>query len=262
MLFISCWSKSGGDSKSVGKITQDTLYDLYKGELVHESEDSVWFEPYEKKVPKIRRIFTKDKTYIYSAAYTNEIGDTLSNSKIHLTSTEERMSFAPLTQDKVVYEFKNYKDDQQKLLNHKVNKDIDYWNNESIEGVVENEKYVWIHPMRSNQYKFTEVAPFPSVRLPLEKGKQWESQLSIDEGWGEWSNTSGYSEYTVKEKAKFNVQSEEIDCWVVYAEADFPFGISTLIFLFNSEYGFVQMNYTNYENERLVIKLFEVKSES
>lgn len=64
-------------------------------------------------------------------------------------------------------------------------------------GVIENERQLWMHPFRSNQYNFTEVAPFPEVKFPVEVGREWSSSLGIGAGWGDWDNTIVSNYYKV-----------------------------------------------------------------
>ena len=259
-MIMSCQnSKKAGHLSSNQYEADSILYDTYVGELVHETEDSVWYEPYEKKVLKNRDIFKKGKKYIYQAIYKSEEGVILSISSIELIPSGERIEFAPLTQDKVTFKFMNYLNDKSNLKNHIINKELNYWTGHTFEGVIENKEKVWMHPFRSNQYKFTEVAPFPSVELPLEVGNEWESNLTIGQGWGEWSNTSGYNYYKVIGKSEFSFGQNKIECWEIKSNSEFPFGNSKHVFKFNEQFGFVEMNYVNYENEELNIKMTEVK---
>ncbi len=38
------------------------------------------------------------------------------------------------------------------------------WFSTDTTGIIENEKKIWIHPPRHNQYTLTEIAPFPDFR--------------------------------------------------------------------------------------------------
>jgi hypothetical protein len=120
---------------------------------------------------------------------------------------------------------------------------------------------VWMHPIRVNQYKFTEVAPFPEVFFPLQKGKKWDGgETSIFEGWDEWSGQTVKSKYKISGKATYLLKKgSEISCWVIKSVAKCSSGKSKLLALFNEEYGFVKMEYQNYENEKLVFELIDVE---
>ena len=240
-------------------MTRDSLYDITRGELVHETEDTLWFEPYEKKILKYRNIYRKDRNYVYQAIYRDSNGEILSNSKIKLIPSGERISFAPERQDRITYIYDNYKTDSVELSIHPLNIKFQYWVSNAEEGIIENVEKIWIHPMRQNQYKFTEVAPFPEVTFPLEIGKTWESTLNINNGYGDWAYTSGVSEYEVLEKDTISFNNENIEFWEIESKSNFPFGISELNYKFNVNYGFIEMNYKNYANETLDIKMIEVE---
>ncbi len=254
-IILGCSSSVNDDKQIDNKVEQDTLYDIFRGELVHETEDTLWFEPYENKTLKVRNIFKKGKNYIYQATYKDDTGNTLSDNKIKLIPSGERIQFAPERQDRVTYIYENYKEDSIKLASHTLNPTYQRWVNKAEEGIIENVEKVWIHPMRHNQYKFTEVAPFPEIELPLEIGKQWESTLNINNFFGEWANSSGVSEYEVIKRDSFTLKSGQIECWKIKSKSKFPFGISYLNYKFNKDYGFVELNYKNYKNETLEIRL-------
>lgn len=256
-VFVACQSNN---CKPVEREDQnEELFDVIRGELVHETEDTVWFEEYIKKIPKSREIFKKGKNYIYQAKYFDEFGNLLSDNNIKLIPTGKRTDFAPETQDLVIYEFMNYKSDSINLHNRQLNYEMNYWTNESNEGIIENEEEIWIHPMRTNQYKFTEVAPFPEIRLPLEIGKEWESSLNIKDGWGEWSNKTCTNIYKVIRKDSFNLNNNQILSWIVTAKSECPFGESKLEYQFNEKYGFLELKYLNYQKEILEIKMINIE---
>ena len=129
-----------------------------------------------------------------------------------------------------------------------------------MEGIIENEEEIWIHPMRQNQYKFTEVAPFPTIKFTLNIGKSWESTVNIFEGYGEWDNKSVVSNYEITGQVEFKYKNKLFNCWIIYAEAIFEDGNSSLELLFNENLGIVKMKYQNYESEELVIELIDNKS--
>ncbi len=241
------------------EIEQDTLFDVEKGQLIITKADSSWIEPYERKIPKKRIIFKKGKVYHYKAFYLGSNNDTLSNSFVNIRATGLRWDQQPESQDLIYYEFLDYKADSIKLSNHKINKEFQIWTDNSATGVTENIEQVWMHPIRNNQYKFTEVAPFPEVHLPLKKGEKWERIVNIGKGWGEWDGQTVKSKYKISGRATYLLEGSEISCWVIKSVAKCSSGKSKLLTLFNEEYGFVKMEYQNYENEKLVFELIDVE---
>ena len=243
------------------EIEQDTLFDVEKGQLIITKDDSTWIETYEREIPKKRIIFKKGKVYHYKAIYIGSNNDTLSNSFVNIRTTGLRWDQQPEMQDLIYYEFPGYKADSIRLSNHNINKKHQDWTDKRGTGVIENVERVWMHPIRVNQYKFTEVAPFPEVFFPLQKGKKWDGgETSIFEGWDEWSGQTVKSKYKISGKATYLLKKgSEISCWVIKSVAKCSSGKSKLLALFNEEYGFVKMEYQNYENEKLVFELIDVE---
>ena len=256
---IGCQNSNSGGMLETHQIENDTIYDILRGELVHETEDTLWFEPYEKRIPKVRKVFRKGKNYVYEAIYKNASGEILSNSEIKMIPSGERIKFAPETQDNVTYEFKDYKNDKKELEGRTINRSAVHWAGKQKEGIIENLETLWIHPFRNNQYIFTEVAPYPKISFPLEIGKEWDSTLNIGKGWGEWENTSGNCTYKVVDKSTYIIDSTTIECWAITSNSEYSFGNSKLDYKFNEEFGFVEMNYTNYLNETLDIRMTGVE---
>ncbi len=244
-------------------IQTDTLYDIERrfilppnGFDINTNFDSLEFT--ERRIPKVRRIFKAGKTYHYKAIYLSSNSDTLSNRFVLMKTTGERWEWQPEKQDLVYYEFPNYKADSIELSNHDINKEVQFWNSQTGEGVIENIEQVWMHPIRINQYKFTEIAPFPEVQLPLKKGKKWGNPTMIDEGWGEWNGLNIESTYKTAGQTTFKLNDLKIDCWIIKSVAKCQLGESKLTTYFNEEYGFVKMEYQNYEKEKLVFELINM----
>ncbi len=257
------YSQNSNNINSIN-IQTDTLYDLernYKplpnGFDINTNLDSLEFT--ERRIPKVRRIFKAGKTYHYKAIYLTSNNDTLSNRFVLMKTTGERWERQPEKQDLIYFEFPNYKTDSIKLSKHDINKEVQNWNSQTGEGIVENIEQVWMHPIRTNQYKFTEVAPFPKVNLPLQKGKKWEGTTTGIIGWGEWDGQTVKCKYKISGKEIYLLGDLKIDCWVIKSVGKCSSGKSKLTTLFNEEYGFVKMEYQNYEKEKLVFELIKME---
>ena len=246
-------------------IQTDTLYDVERmyeppknGITPNINFDSLEFT--ERRIPKIRRIFKAGRVYHYKAIYIGLNNDTLSNSLVNIRTTGLRWDQQPEKQDLIYYEFPGYKADSAKLSDHKINKEFQIWTDNNATGVIENVERVWMHPIRVNQYKFTEVAPFPEVFFPLQNGKKWDGgETPIYKGWGEWCGQTVKSKYKIAGKAIFLFKGSEISCWVIKSISKCPSGKSKLITLFNENFGFVKMEYQNYEKEKLVFELIKME---
>lgn len=212
-------------------------------------------------IEKRRTVFKPCREMIYRAIFRSEKNKLISNSRIKMMATGKRWGFQAEKQDEIViqYEFtdKDFRRNQKHQLNKKLLKNS--WFKEGIEGVIENVEEVWMHPFRYNQFNFTEVAPFPEVKFPLEIGKSWTGNLNIQDGWGDWENTQGYFEYKITAKETITTDFGEIEnCWKIESKSEFEFGQSKLDYWFNEKLGFVKLNYINYGNQTLEIQLEKV----
>lgn len=122
-----------------------------------------------------------------------------------MMATGNRWEWQPEKQDEVAIQFEFSEEDIPEIKKHYINKKFagdGHFTSQETTGIIENVQEVWMHPFRSNQFNFTEVAAFPAVKFPLEAGKTWASDLQIGEGWGDWENTTAYSSYKVVNKTK------------------------------------------------------------
>ncbi len=246
LLQLNCSNPDHPKNTSSIPTSFDTLYDDYNG----------------TRVLKVRKIFRKGISYRYSAQYIDTQGNTISDNFVEIQPSGERWSMQPELQDVVNLKFGYTEEEKATVLANPVNKTYDLagrWTDETMEGVIENEREIWMHPIRHNQYIFTEVAPFPEVKLPLEVGKTWEGGIGGLGGWGDWDDTTIRSNYTVKEKKTIQLPIGAVECWVIEATSTFELGESKATFHFSEDFGFVKMDYTNYVGQRLVFEMVEIR---
>ncbi|MBA9079574.1 hypothetical protein [Rufibacter quisquiliarum] len=214
-----------------------------------------------EKIPKARTIFKPCRQYIYQAIYKDKAGQLISEGKVWMMATGQRWEWQPSKQDEVALQFE-IPDEEASLTKHYPNKGLaaqSQFITEATTGIIENAEEVWMHPFRSNQYHFTEVAAFPAVRLPLEPGQTWTDYLNIGQGWGDWENTTVHSLYKVAERGNLKTRYKELsDCWKIETTSTAPFGNSVHNFWFHGTYGFVKMEYVNYQGQTLSFELAEV----
>lgn len=213
------------------------------------------------QIEKRRTVFKPCRSYTYKADYYNSEDKLITTSRIRMTASGKRWHLQAEKQDEIIIQYEYTDQDIKESLKYRLNKTLPnlVWQAEEITGIIENVEEVWMHPFRSNQFIFTEVAPFPMVRFPLEAGKEWTNQLSILEGWGDWENTVGNKSYKIIGQETIETTYGQIkDCWKIESTSSFPFGQSKLDYWFDEELGFVKMNYQNYGNQSLDIELVEV----
>lgn len=247
VFFIGCQQKSVPVVYPPVPSSLDTLIDTYDN----------------KRINKVRKIFRKGIVYTYRAVYTDVDGSIITDNYVEIIPSGERWEMQPELQDVVNIKFTSTNEEMAKVLANPVNKTYDHanrWTDETWEGVIENEKSVWMHPIRHNQYIFTEVAAFPEVRFPLSEGKTWKNGIGGLGGWGDWDGTTIMSEYEVKGKEKLKLPFGKLECWVIDTQSEFELGTSSATFHFHEDIGFVKMDYLNYVGQRLVFEMEKVES--
>lgn len=214
-----------------------------------------------EQIEKRRTVFKPCRDYIYRANYYTKDAELITSNRIKVTATGRRWESQPEIQDEIIIQYEYTKSDLDKAREHSLNEKNKKlsWHPETTTGIIENVEKIWMHPFRSNQYSFTQVAPFPEVRFPLKAGKSWSGQLRIGNGWGDWENTLGNFRYKVISKESIRTLYGEIDsCWKIESRAKYAFGISIFNYWFDEELGFVKMEYVNYGDQKLEIILEEV----
>ncbi len=218
-----------------------------------------------ERIARANPIFLPCRKFIYMATYKDANGRTLSKQKVLLVSTGKRWQFGENDQIELIYQY-----DKSKLIAKDIPVNKDYptiyegrYGDESMSGLIDNDDKVWIHPFRSNQYILTEICPFPYIKKPFKIGKTWMSSIVIGKGWQMWENMSVSSHYEISKKdtipLPFSDKKEPVI--IVQAESNSQIGKSRATFTFSKTYGFITMDYTVFNGEKLVFDLIEVTDE-
>ncbi len=216
------------------------------------------------RMKKFRTVFKACRSMTYAAKFYAADGMLITDNKIRITPTGNRWEWQPEIQDEIIIQHLFSPEDEGRADAYKLNKSLDHgpWMRKTVTGIIENEDEIWMHPFRSNQYSFTEVAPFPEINLPLEIGKTWTGGLSIMDGWGDWEHTRGSFAYEVVSREDVEVPyGRVLNAWKIQSTATYPFGTSKLDYWFDDELGFVKKEYENYGGQRLTIVLEEIANQ-
>ncbi len=210
------------------------------------------------------RIFKKGRNVLYSAIRINAAGDTLANTTINMIpdGTGWREEAAP-SQSQVIYVYEStLQDSIDHILEVELTVGKKFWNSIDTTGVIENEKEVWIHPMRNNEFFKTEIAPFPQVNFPLTDSlmQKKKSSTHIIKNWGLYTNTQTKQTYSyIGTENKTYPGTGQIECHKLFGTADNSrHGQSTLDYYFHEEYGFTEMNYLTYDGDIIQFKIIDV----
>lgn len=199
-------------------------------------------------------IWAPGRVYDYRVTYLDEAGDTLSDARFRMRPTgkiwdvDEQQTLAEF-----LPEFSS--EDSAHLAPYPANERPKRWMRRYHEGVIEDGRRVWMHPLRENQYVLTEAAPFPEAKLPLREGLTWKSQLFIYKVMGSFEGTLTCS-YAVMGQTKAPTPEGERPCWEIYATGLHDrLGRSSVTFLFDEDMGFISMDYRFFNGRRLFLQL-------
>lgn len=199
-------------------------------------------------------IWKPGRVYDYHVTYLEATGDTLSDARLVMQPTgkiwdvDEQQTLATFLPD-----FSS--EDSARLAPNPANDRHKRWMRRYHEGVIEDGRRVWMHPLRENQYVLTEVAPFPEAMLPLREGQTWKSQLFIYEAMGSFEGKLS-SSYAVMGQTTAQTPEGERPCWEIFATGLHDgLGRSSVTFLFDEDMGFVSMDYRFFNGRRLVLQL-------
>ena len=132
-------------------------------------------------------------------------------------------------------------------------------------GVIENDKNVWIHPIRKGFFSSLETAPFPFVKQPLKIGPEWIDQMNIGQGWGNemWGQWEGQLllTYNYKIVGKESLQTElgEIEYFIIESTAKSTIGTTKLKSYFSETLGFVRLEYELLNDLKVNMWLIDTK---
>ncbi|MDJ1485340.1 hypothetical protein QNI16_32915 [Cytophagaceae bacterium YF14B1] len=186
--------------------------------------------------------YLPDKKFVFETRRIKD-GRLLWKDTITLQVFAEKLSNAP-SQDKITWAYS----DQVSV----------------VTGMIQNDTMVWMHPPREGRYKLTELIPFPSIKLPIQTGKQWDYQLNVGEHYSdstslEWKGDLHFDQaYEIEGAKAFSSKFGLIDCTVVKATGVCKYGKTQLYSLYNNWYGFVYLEGILLNGSSIEIELLDV----
>jgi hypothetical protein len=125
--------------------------------------------------------------------------------------------------------------------------------------VLDNSKYIWLHPPRSLYNHFASYYPFPEVDIPVKVGKKYKSSIlflnEVRLNGKIWRarfkiKTGGVEEYIYR--------GQRINIHRIEGQAKSKLGKQSFYYLFNEELGFVKWYYNLNNIETLELSLIGV----
>ncbi len=135
----------------------------------------------------------------------------------------------------------------------------------SISGLIENEKNIWLHPPRDKYFRILELNPFPFIKSPFEIGNKWKWQLEIESTWGDkrWKTWEGNivnrCDYEIVGIKTIKTPFGDLECLEIRSVGVSELGKTELLALFNAEFGFVELHYKNIDGSQTQLLLENIQ---
>lgn len=182
-------------------------------------------------------VYPPDSSWTFTAEFYDSTNKMIRTDTLKLKTIDQRFM---LTQNKIKWILKS----EDKTL-------------EETTGIIENEKKLWIHPPRFDDYfEFTEYSAFPEIRRPITIDMSWETQLMLGSYADEETGKNMPVEYNIISIDTLNT-NPIIRNVEILGKGKSGLGTYTCDMVFHEKKGFTQLTYLKKNNEKLIIQLID-----
>lgn len=134
----------------------------------------------------------------------------------------------------------------------------------TMTGIIENSKNVWLHPPRAGIFSLLQISAFPFVKYPIKLKDTYTWDLTSGDHYADsrfvnWQgNINTVATYLVDSKEKLNTALGTLECYKIEAETVNSIGTGKTTLYFNEEYGFVKTKFNSISGVEIHIDLAEV----
>jgi hypothetical protein len=126
---------------------------------------------------------------------------------------------------------------------------------ESTTGYLEDFNRVWLHPPRTDLFKWiTQLAPYPEILNPMEIGDTIRGSINMLGNWGTWSGHASSFYLTAVKDSVFLNQEQQDSLLVLYGCGVLLENTSCVTYIFSFSNGFISAEYQNDKGEKFVMK--------
>jgi hypothetical protein len=196
-----------------------------------------------------------NKKFTYKCYYIDEKLDTLSEELLTIQNTEKPNPLSA-SQSMAIYTFDYSQTDTTLFYPTEHNQRLK-WLKQIEAGVVNNGESFYIHPIQSNQYYLTEVAPPPFYCFGCVVKM---STFKIRPAWGKFKGLMKV-EYSPSTKTSLEIEGKKYDdCEKIFSKSNHSKkGKSTLTFYVDKSFGFVKMDYYFFNKHQIIFNLIKVE---
>jgi hypothetical protein len=129
---------------------------------------------------------------------------------------------------------------------------------ESVTGLYQSEKRIWLHPPRTNYFNILEKFPFPEIRAPLVLGNKWQNETRVVSGFGSLNGKKVISRYEIAGISDTSYcKTSKSKVFEVIANSEIENDDSNLSakFLFLEDLGFINAIFLDNEEVLISFKL-------
>ena len=191
-------------------------------------------------------VFTKNKEFVYLVQYHQNELDITTNEKISLSITGNMWKKAAEQKEAIWH----YQTKSKTKLRFKDQFSLG-WLLTDTTGIIENEKKIWLHPPRNNQYTLTEIAPFPDFRKNKKVGDTYSSVTFLGSGLGPWNGKKVKCNYSISNICK----GIDDSLWTIMATSEIEGKLNNCEFIFSDSRGFIYMNYSFFNGDSMKMEL-------
>ena len=130
---------------------------------------------------------------------------------------------------------------------------------------VENEANVWTQFFRDKLFAVAAFSPYPFAKFPLTVGETWKWEQNMDDSWSDERFIVYHGpidikyQYRVVERTNLETKLGNLPCYVLTSIASSRIGEAFLISYYNTDYGFVLLEFHNIDGSELIIHIEKAK---
>lgn len=124
-------------------------------------------------------------------------------------------------------------------------------------GIIENENNIWLHPPRSGDLEILQMSSFPYVKLLMPFNKKWYWELTAS--YKDYKNVLIEYDYVKTKKTKIDTKLGVLSGVCIISNTKSSIGKYKSEFIFNENYGFIYLDFENFDGTHDILKLEEVR---
>ena len=204
-------------------------------------------------IPKNLHVFTPCRSIKYEVIFSDSKNDVKFSSAVNLFIPGKHWA-ENRKQDEVIWGQIDHMKNKEAYKTIDQIKELDIWSDRDMTGVIENDRKIFLHPFRSNEFEILQFLPFPLVEKPLSLNKEYFMNISLFIP-GRNQSSCNFS-YNVVKLSELAYKGLNLPVWEIHATSLCDTMSGSLILLYSDDYGFVKMDY-GYEELKIGFEMVD-----